>query len=471
MKKLTTGNGCRPALSLHVMETPFPERGSELWLGKPAPRYTSYPPAPFFTSDVGANAYANALRQTAPDAPVSLYVHIPFCNSLCLYCGCNTIITNRAERINPYLSALAQEMAHVGGLLGTRRVSHLHFGGGTPNALTDNQMRTIFEGIRTHFDLSSVGEIAMELDPRHVTPEQARTLVACGVSRVSLGAQDFNLEVQRTINRVQPYELVAQVCDWLREAGLTRINLDLMYGLPKQTPETIADTARRVSALAPDRVALFSYAHVPSLKKHQKALEAQGLPDLTTRLAMEQTARQILTESGYAEIGIDHFAKPSDPLAKAWKNGQWHRNFQGYTEDSAETLIGLGVSAISQTPDGYFQGEHETGPYLEAVTANRLPIRRGYLLTAEDRLRRAIIEALMCVLACDLDALCAAHGFDVETLAEDLARLRPYEEAGLVTREGFVIRLATERRMAVRAVCKEFDPHSRGSNLLSSRTA
>ena len=324
----------------------------DLWLGKAAPRYTSYPPAPFFHTQVTAQDYAQALSALAPDASVSLYVHIPFCKSLCLYCGCNTMITHRAERMQPYLAALKKEAAMIGALVGKRRISHLHFGGGTPNALTNEDMRDVFSCLRTHFDLSGVKEIAMELDPRLITPEQAQVLASVGVTRVSLGVQDFDAEVQAVIHREQPYEQVAQTCAWLRTAGIYRLNLDIMYGLPKQTPATIADTVTRVCQLNPDRVALFSYAHVPSMKKHQKALEAHGLPDVYQRLELEQIARDILTKNGYISIGIDHFAKPDDPMSRAWSAENTHRSFQGYTEDGAATLIGLGASSISQTDTG-----------------------------------------------------------------------------------------------------------------------
>ena len=443
----------------------------DLWLGKAAPRYTSYPPAPFFHAQVTAQDYATSLSKTSPTEAISLYIHIPFCKSLCLYCGCNTIITHRADRIQPYLASLKREIEMVSALAGKRRVSHLHFGGGTPNALSNDDLRDLFAHLRTHFDFTATGEIAMELDPRHVTAEQAQTLSACGVTRVSLGVQDFNAEVQTIINRPQPYELVAQACEWLRAAGIHRINLDLMYGLPKQSPETIIDTATRVCALSPDRIALFSYAHVPQMKKHQRALEPHGIPDVHERLALEQVARDTLTANGYISIGIDHFAKPQDPIAQAWNANNKHRNFQGYTEDEASTMIGLGASSISQTHDGYFQSEHDEHAYQTAIRENRLPVRRGFLLSPTDRARRAIIEELMCNLSCDIAAVCAQHAYPLENLTDDFNRLKIYEDAGIVARDGTKLTLTTPHRMAIRVICKVFDDYSRHSQALSSKTA
>jgi oxygen-independent coproporphyrinogen-3 oxidase len=366
---------------------------------------------------------------------------------------------------------LKREIEMIAALTGKRRVSHLHFGGGTPNILGEQDIRDLFGWLKTNFNFDSVGEIAVELDPREVTQAQAKTLADCGVTRVSLGVQDFDAAVQTIIHRHQPYELVAQACDWLREAGIPRINLDLIYGLPKQTPQTVADTATRACTLNPDRIALFSYAHVPQMKKHQKVLEEHGLPDIHERLALEQTVRAILTTNGYNPLGIDHFAKDEDPIMQARRENRLNRNFQGYTEDGAQTLIGLGASSISQTADGYFQNEHDERAYQSALAAGRLPVRRGFLLSHEDRVRRAIIEQLMCTLSCDVEALCQEHQFDIEKLADDFKRLKPYEDAGIISRKGYTVRLTTPHRMAVRVICKVFDDYSRHSQALSSRTA
>ena len=441
-----------------------------LWLGKPAPRYTSYPPAPFFKPDIGAEAYAHSLAALPPEEAVSLYIHIPFCRALCFYCGCNMAVTQRTGRVSAYLDSVKREADLVTQQSGRRRVSHLHFGGGTPNIMTEQDIHDLFGHLLTVFDFSAAAEIAMELDPRTVTREQVAALAANGVTRVSLGVQDINPEVQVIINRIQPHETVAQVCDWLREAGITRINFDLIYGLPKQTPQSVADTARQVSTLQPDRIALFSYAHVPQMKRHQKALEDAGLPDLLDKLAMEDAARAVFADLGYLPIGIDHFVRATDSMAEAWRTHTLHRNFQGYTNDKAETLIGLGCSSICQTPGGYFQNAHDERPYRAAVDGGSLATGRGYLVTPEDRLRRAIIEQLMCYFACDVAAICRAHAFDIGRLDASFAALKPFEEAGLVAREGTVVRLTSSYLMAIRPVAMAFDTHS-SHQTLASRVA
>ena len=444
----------------------------DLWLGQAAPRYTSYPPAPFFTTQVGADDYALSLKGLPENDDVSLYIHIPFCRSLCLYCGCNTQVTQRVDRVQEYLDSLKREIAMVSALTGKRRVNFLHFGGGTPNLLGAQDMRDLFACLGEHFDLGSAREIAMELDPRVAGEDQAKILADCGVTRVSLGAQDFNPEVQAIVHRHQPYERVAELCAQMRDAGITRINIDLMYGLPKQTPETITATARQVCTLRPARVALFSYAHVPQIKKHQLALEEHGLPNLYERLALDRAAREVLTANRYRAIGIDHFAQEGDSLTLALDEGRLHRSFQGYTDDDSTTLIGLGCSSISQTKDGYFQSEHDERAYQGLIALGKLPTQRGFLLSPEDRLRRAIIEQLMGTMACDVAAICQRYNFPIENLASDFERLKPYEDAGLIALDSATLRLTTPYRMALRVISKAFDPYSLNApQPLSSRTS
>jgi oxygen-independent coproporphyrinogen-3 oxidase len=454
------------------MKSPLkPDNSLDLWLGKPAPRYTSYPPAPFFHAGVKAVNYQRSLKSLPPDQPISLYIHIPFCRNLCLYCGCNTMITNRSERIDRYLASLKHEITMVAALIGTRRVSTLHFGGGTPNAMSSPDIRSLFTFLRNTFDFSGIGEIAMELDPRVSSAEQVQTLADCGVTRVSLGVQDFDAEVQSVIHRIQPYELVAELCGWLRSTGINGINFDLMYGLPKQTPKTVTDTARRVCVLKPDRIALFSYAHVPQMKKHQKVLEEHGIPDVYERLELDQLARDILTDHGYQPIGIDHFARADDSMAKTFHDGNLHRGFQGYTENEASALLGFGASSISQTSDGYFQNEHDERIYQSTVAANNLPVRRGFLLSHEDRVRRAIIEQMMCSLSCDIAAICDAMDYPLAKIATAFERLDPFVRAGLVSINGATLRLTTPHRMAVRVICKVFDTYTDHASTLISHTA
>ncbi len=438
-----------------------PTASTDLWLAKPVPRYTSYPPAPAFHAGVGAREYADSAARIPADEAVSLYLHIPFCHELCLYCGCHTSVTKRPERVTQYGRVLHREIELVAGLWPqARRVSHLHFGGGTPNILSGADMDALFAALRRSFDFSHCREIAMELDPRAVTQEQAQTLAAVGVTRVSLGVQDFQPDVQRIVRREQPYELVAQVCGWLRDAEIRRLNFDLMYGLPLQTPATVAATARMVTVLAPDRIALFSYAHVPQLKKHQQALEDYGLPDKYALLAMDQAARDVLTAAGYVEIGMDHFARPDDPLAVALRNKTLRRNFQGYTDDAAAALFGMGASSIGQTPDGFFQNARDVRDWQTLVDSGLLATVRGIIASDEDRLRAAVIERLMCFLACDIP-----EGFD-----QELEALRLYEAAGIIAREGRSLRLTTPHRMAIRVIARVFDRYA-GQGAVASRAA
>lgn len=445
---------------------------TESWLAKAAPRYTSYPPAPFFHDAVTAHEFAQSLRRLTPNDPVSLYLHIPFCRDLCLFCGCHTFITHRSDRIEHYLAALKQELTTVASLASCRlRISHLHFGGGTPNIMSGADIDDLFATLRRLFDFGACREIAMELDPRTVGREQIDVLAGCGVSRVSLGVQDFDPEVQRTVNRVQPYEMVAELCDWLRAAGIEQMNFDVMYGLPLQTPASVATTARQVTDLKPDRVALFSYAHVPQLKRHQRALQDQGIAGPDDRLAMDRAARDVLAGSGYAEIGMDHFARREDALNAALQERRLRRNFQGYTDDIAETLIGIGASAISRTRDGYFQNERDLHPYQDCVGDGQLPVRRGYMLTDEDRLRAAIIEELMCYLDCDVAAVCRRHECDPSVFAAEFEALSGYQGTGLVALQGHRVRLTSPHRMAIRVVAQIFDGYASGRDKLFSHVA
>jgi oxygen-independent coproporphyrinogen III oxidase len=454
-----------------IMQTPT-EESFRLWMEKPAPRYTSYPTAPFFHDGVGEADYAAALAEVKPGDPVSLYFHIPFCAEMCLFCGCHTYITKREDRISAYIDALIREMelaaAHAPQKL---RMSHLHFGGGTPNAMPAATMRHLFEAMHRMFDFSLCREFAMEIDPRTLDRDQVKAMADAGVTRVSLGVQDFNLEVQKLVNRVQPYDLVAQVCDWLREAGLMRINFDLMYGLPAQTPGSVLATARQAAGLGPDRFALFSYAHVPHMKPHQKALNDRGIAGDRERLAMERNVRDVLTDAGYESIGMDHFAKPEDSLARAQREGRMRRNFQGYTDDEAETMIALGASAIGFNKGGFVQNQKETRAYQAALAEGRLPIIRGYILTPEDRLRAAIIEQLMCYFTCDIAAICQQYQVQAGLFAPEMERLRAFEEAALVARDGARITLTSPYRQAIRSVASVFDAHAPRGNVTYSRVA
>lgn len=444
----------------------------DLWLGKPAPRYTSYPPAPFFHAGVGESAFHQSLAHLNRDEAISLYIHIPFCRSLCLYCGCNTAVTQRPERLHNYVKSLKQEIDLISSVIGKQPIRQLHFGGGTPNSLSNEELRDLFDHLHKVFDFKAVREVAMELDPRVVTHDQIKMLAACGITRVSLGIQDFDHKVQTIINRHQSFEMVADVCRWFRAEGIQHINFDLIYGLPKQSAETITNTAELVCRLQPSRIALFSYAHVPQLKNHQKVLESYGLPDAHGCLALEQISRGILTAHNYNAIGIDHFALHNDSLTQAWRADKLHRCFQGYTEDDCPTILGLGASSISQTKDGYFQNERDEFEYQKIVSSGKHPTQRGFLLSDSDRVHREVIVQLMCRFSCDLEMICKHYGYPVEMFDGSLKQLKPFEEAGLLTRQGYVLRVTSPYRMAVRIICEAFDTYSQQRlNVPSSRTA
>jgi len=442
----------------------------DMWLGKPTPRYTSYPPAPFFHTGVAAKEYALNLKHLPKQEPISLYIHIPFCRSLCLYCGCNTMITKRPERMDGYLKALHHEIELVALLTGNRQISSLHFGGGTPNTLSEGQMRELFRCLHKHFDFGSTNEIAIELDPRMASEEQAHWLADCGVTRASLGVQDFDANIQEIIHRIQPYGVVANTCQWLRHASITRINFDLIYGLPGQTTETIKNTANLACDLAPERIALFSYAHVPQIKKHQKSLEEYGIPDMHARLSLDQVARAEIMAHGYQALGIDHFAMPDDSLVTAWRAGNLHRNFQGYTDGSCSTLIGLGASSISQTADGFFQNERDVRSYQNLIDKSHLSVQRGYILSEEDRIRATIIEQLMCNLNCDVEEICHKFNFPLKTFLPVFQRMKPYEKAGIIARKKYALCLTTPYRMAIRSICSLFDNHTQNISTAASST-
>jgi len=383
------------------MSQPIPLRYAEARL----PRYTSYPTAPHF-APLAECGYRAWLAGMAPDAALSLYLHVPFCAALCWYCGCHTTVTRNEARIARYGAALAREAAMLAAALPAQGgVSAIHLGGGTPSTLGAVGLRAVFAALRANFRLRADAEIAIELDPRGVHEAVVAALAEAGVNRVSLGVQDIDPAVQARIGRVQPAAEVAAAMRMLRAAGIGAINLDLMYGLPGQEAAHVAATARCAAAFGADRVAVFGYAHVPWAKPNQRAIREAGLPGVLERLQQAEAAEATLVAAGFAAIGLDHFARPADPLAIAAKAGTLHRNFQGYTTDRAPTLLGLGASAIGALPGGYVQNEPDERRYVAAIEAGALPVRRGLALTEDDRLRRHCIERVMCDFALDLGDL------------------------------------------------------------------
>lgn len=417
---------------------------------RPVPRYTSYPTAPHFTPAVDAAVESGWLRALGTD-PVSLYLHVPFCASLCSYCGCHTAITRRRDPIERFRDALLDEIALTAELIGRRQpVSHLHWGGGTPNSLEPRDLRALMARLRDRFDLAPASEIAIELDPRTLTPDKIAGLGECGFTRASLGVQDFDAAVQAAINREQPYELVADAVEALRAVGIAGINFDLMYGLPLQTEASVARSADLAADLAPDRIALFGYAHVPWMKRHQKLLECHPMPDGSARWRQAEIAAERLEARGYVRIGLDHFARPDDSLATAQRQGRLRRNFQGYTTDAAATLIGFGPSAISRLPQGFTQNATGLPDWSAAVAEGRRAAARGCTIAEEDRVRAAVIERIMCHGEIDLAA------FPGDFTAE-LAASERLAADGLLLRDGSRIALTPRGRPLVRTVAALFD--------------
>jgi oxygen-independent coproporphyrinogen III oxidase len=418
---------------------------------RPVPRYTSYPTAPHFTDAVGADDYAAWLGALEPATPTSLYVHIPFCDSLCWFCGCHMRVVNRYSSISAYLDLLRREIDLAArAAAGRATIRHLHFGGGSPDILKPDDVRSVVDRLRSRFDFSSQLEFAVEIDPRAAGRPTIEAWATAGATRASVGVQDFDPQVQEAINRRQSFECTAQAIDGLRAAGIGRINVDLIYGLPHQSVAGIQRTADQVIALAPDRIALFGYAHVPSMKPHQRLIDERALPDSTQRWAQFEAVADRLQQAGYLWIGLDHFARPDDPLAVASSNGRLRRNFQGYTTDRCEALIGLGASAIGALPQGYVQNRVGFKDYAEALRDERLPIARGIALSADDRRRRAIIERLMCDRRVDLAVL---DGDD----RPELDRLADMAADGLVEIDGPRIAITDRGRPFMRAVCAAFD--------------
>ena len=418
------------------------------------PRYTSYPTAPNFSSDIGPQRYSAWLSALPADATLSLYLHVPFCAELCLYCGCNTKAVRRREPVDRYIQTLVDEIELTAAHLASRRVTHLHWGGGTPSMLGEAGLQTVTDKLAGVFDLSMLREHAIEIDPRHANPTLAATLASLGVNRASFGGQDFSPDVQREIGRIQPFDVVKRCIDMFVEAGILGINIDLMYGLPRQSAAGIARNADLAASLQPGRIALFGYAHVPWMKKNQRLIDASQLPGHQERLAQARVAASVLTGHGYHAIGFDHFADPRDELAVAAQNGRLRRNFQGYTADQSDALLGFGASAISRTPSGYAQNASDVAGYARAIAAGRLPIVKGVALTADDELRARIIERLLCDFSVDLDALAPGASFD-----EELSRLTPLADAGIVTVEDGRIAILEPGRSFARLVAASFDAY------------
>ena len=437
---------------------------------RPGPRYTSYPTALQFREDADAARLIDAARAEA--GGLSLYFHLPFCESLCWFCGCNKVITTDTSRADIYLDALEREIAlFPGDGLRERRVVQLHFGGGTPNFLSPAQIARLGAVLRQHFVFADDAECSVELDPRPLTRDHVRAFRDIGMRRASFGIQDVNPEVQKAVHRVQPEECNERAFAWLRAEGFESVNVDLIYGLPGQTPETYAETLRRVLAYDPDRFAVFSYAHVPWMVPSQKILERAQLPDPGDKLAMLKLVIETLAASGYAFIGMDHFAKPGDELVRALETRTLQRNFQGYSTRGGVEIRGFGVSSISQTARTYRQNHKTLEKYYAFLAEGRLPVERGLELTDDDLLHRHVIMRLMCDFSLEFAPVEAEFGIRfTEKFAPNLARLDEFVPDRLVERDDHAIRVTEAGRLFIRNIAMCFDAYTAAAEGRHSKT-
>jgi oxygen-independent coproporphyrinogen-3 oxidase len=437
-------------------------------LDGPGPRYTSYPTADRFVDAFGAADYQRALqsrmqgaRRSTGLAPLSLYVHIPFCESVCYYCACNKIITRHHERAAPYLDLLEIEVGLHAAELGVRQpVTQLHLGGGSPTFLSDAELTRLMQMLRRAFAITASAEISIEVDPRTADPQRLRHLAELGFNRLSFGVQDFDPGVQAAVHRVQSLESVSTLLQAARELKFRSTNVDLIYGLPQQTAASFERTVAQVCALRPDRIALYAYAHLPQRFKPQRRIDAAALPAPVQKIAMLAQAIQGFTAAGYCYIGMDHFALPDDPLAVAKRQGRLHRNFQGYSTQPDCDLIGLGVSSIGRIGATYSQNAKTLVEYQDALAQRQFPVVRGLALTRDDLLRRAVIMALMCQGRVEFESIALAHLVDFhKAFAAELEMLRPLQEQGLVLVDADAIEVTPLGWYFVRNVAMLFDRH------------
>ncbi|HLX95512.1 MAG TPA: oxygen-independent coproporphyrinogen III oxidase [Verrucomicrobiae bacterium] len=425
------------------------------------PRYTSYPPATKFTDTISWEQLSAKIEENnRASRDLSIYFHIPFCETLCWFCGCTTVITLNHDRGMAYVEALGREVAKMAPKLNPqRKVVQLHFGGGSPTFLKPDEIRRLGEIIHQHFTFSPDIEASVEVDPRRLTREHMVALREIGFNRASMGVQDFNPRVQEAIHRIQPREMTQQAMDWMRELGFGSINLDLIYGLPFQTPESFNETLDIVLTMKPDRLAVFSYAHVPWIKPSQKILEREVLPTPETKLQVLKLVIEKLTADGqYVYIGMDHFAKPADELAVAQRGKKLQRNFQGYSTRAGSDIYAFGMSSISQIPEAYWQNEKELPKWQEAVDSGNVPLQRAYFVTEEDKIRRETIMRVMCDLSLDFAAMSQKLGIHFEEhFTHELATLAPFAADGLVKRSPAGLEVTDAGRLFIRNIAMCFD--------------
>lgn len=429
-----------------------------------APRYTSYPTAPHFNASVDGGVFARWLGDLSPDASLSLYLHMPYCQQMCWYCGCHAFAAKRDEPIADFLEALLAEIDLVAEATPARRVVEIHWGGGTPNILSPKRFEAIMQRMADRFDLSALERHAVEIDPRIFNEAHAQTYAQYGVNRASLGVQDLDARVQAGIGREQSFATIERAVSVLRGAGIEALSFDLMYGLPHQTLESARNTARVAASLGPQRFSVFGYAHVPWFKARQKLMDETALPDTAARFALADAIRDELAKAGYVTIGYDHYAWPEDPIARAAQQGALSRNFQGFVEAQADVLIGLGPSAISTLPQGYAQNEPEVGAWRRAILDGGLATKRGVALTEEDRRRRELIVTLLCAFEVDLAQFGGRDRF-----VEEIAALAQLCRDGVVAIEGEHIRVPEPMRPLARLVAQAFDAYRDAGRAQHSR--
>ena len=428
----------------------YPSRG---------PRYTSYPTALNFSPRFAAQDLRRAIEMSK-NKTLSLYVHIPFCHRLCYYCGCNKIVTRLQSKADIYLDYLLKEIALQAEVLGHKPVTQLHLGGGTPNFLTDAQLQRLVDGLKAHFNFTDDAQLSIEIDPRNMTPQRIDSMAKMGFNRLSIGIQDTNPTVQEAINRVQSSELIERLINRAKEKGFRSINLDLIYGLPFQTPATFARTLDFVHKMQVERVSLFSYAHLPERFAAQRKLAIDALPNSEQKFHLMRQAVETLCANGYQFIGIDHFALPSDELAKAQQNKVLGRNFQGYTTDSQSDLLGLGVSAISALGNSYSQNHKDLAGYYYSIEHQGSALEKGLTLSKDDLIRQRVISDIMCNSMLDKTTISLAFEIDFDQyFADELQQLTPFVEDGLVTNLPYAVIVAPKAQLLLRSICMVFDAY------------
>lgn len=424
------------------------------------PRYTSYPTAPHFHEGVSCGIYAQWLGKLGDSDNLSLYLHIPYCDRLCWFCACHTKHTLKYEPIASYLTSLKLEIAAVGQRISRdARVTAVHFGGGSPTMLKPEDMIDLMDCLRAAFNFAENAEISVEMDPNDLDEPRYDALAAIGMTRASLGVQDFDPKVQKTINRIQTFEQTRSVVEAVRARGVRSVNCDILYGLPYQSLDTLAETVRSIISLDPDRIALFGYAHVPWMKKHQTMIPDEALPDIVERYRQMTLAGDMLVAAGYVAIGIDHFAKPVDSLAVACSKGDLKRNFQGYTDDCATALIGLGASSIGKLPQGYVQNMPATGEYQRMAETDGLCVVRGIELSDDDRVRAWVIERIMCDFAFDFAELEREFGWDPSGIIAEAKLFAAQNSDGIAQIKGQVFSLTEAGKPFARTVAAVFDSY------------